>query len=586
FRFHSQAHPNPSVNWSAGLLGTLRIPNIMDNEVPNKPLDFYTCTFKKSKLDRFLGSDNQDEYFTTTQRLCIVYEILQTAQYGKRRKAQIGIDRLIEEEVYTAAFPLHEGDYRKPPNPVLPHCLNRRQVLYEYWARWSCWYKYQPLDHIREYFGEKIGIYFAWLGFYTGWLLPAAVVGFLVFLYGIFTIGEDGPTVICKKRLSSVNIKKKKEREKQQMSGMCIFLNSNLGFDIKLGPQLFDVFLFFCFILYMATCFGPNNNRAPDLFTSELLEHQTIRVADAGSIDPLVALASLSVVSVPSCVLSTPQVLALWVRVAPSKQKHTSPSRLLIALATNKRNCLRSKQACGTSSWRRIAEVVAHFDASRILNPQLIYHLTRIGLASTRARQHARLALKCDVLASNRFPKARFNAAVAWCTVTIFEAQHLFYTLEPLKELRLEYSAAPFPDLLVGAAILVLSAKQTQQSKYLLAFCSKLKAWWHRQKTKLVYRETLSRWEEDYQLIQNEGLFQEYLEMVLQFGFITIFVAAFPLAPLFALLNNWVEIRLDAQKFVCETRRSVPERAQNIGIWFSILELLSRIAVISNVSVL
>ena len=41
---------------------------------------------------------------------------------------------------------------------------------------------------------------------------------------------------------------------------------------------------------------------------------------------------------------------------------------------------------------------------------------------------------------------------------------------------------------------------------------------------------------------------------VLQFGFITIFVAAFPLAPFFALLNNWVEIRLDAQKFICETR--------------------------------
>ena len=58
---------------------------------------------------------------------------------------------------------------------------------------------------------------------------------------------------------------------------------------------------------------------------------------------------------------------------------------------------------------------------------------------------------------------------------------------------------------------------------------------------------------------------QEYLEMVLQFGFITIFVAAFPLAPLFALLNNWVEIRLDAQKFVCETRRAVAERAESIG---------------------
>ena len=70
---------------------------------------------------------------------------------------------------------------------------------------------------------------------------------------------------------------------------------------------------------------------------------------------------------------------------------------------------------------------------------------------------------------------------------------------------------------------------------------------------------------------------------VLQFGFITIFVAAFPLAPLFALLNNWVEIRLDAQKFVCETRRAVAERAENIGIWFSIMEMIAQLAVISNV---
>ena len=52
---------------------------------------------------------------------------------------------------------------------------------------------------------------------------------------------------------------------------------------------------------------------------------------------------------------------------------------------------------------------------------------------------------------------------------------------------------------------------------------------------------------------------------VIQYGFATIFVAAFPLAPFFALLNNWVEIRLDAHKFVAVFRRPVAERAQDIG---------------------
>lgn len=71
---------------------------------------------------------------------------------------------------------------------------------------------------------------------------------------------------------------------------------------------------------------------------------------------------------------------------------------------------------------------------------------------------------------------------------------------------------------------------------------------------------------------------------MLQFGFITIFVAAFPLAPFFALLNNWMEIRLDAQKLVCDTQRPVAERAKNIGVWFMILDSITTIACISNVS--
>lgn len=52
---------------------------------------------------------------------------------------------------------------------------------------------------------------------------------------------------------------------------------------------------------------------------------------------------------------------------------------------------------------------------------------------------------------------------------------------------------------------------------------------------------------------------------VIQFGMVTLFVASFPLAPLFALLNNIIEIRLDAKKFVTELRRPIAAKAKDIG---------------------
>lgn len=52
---------------------------------------------------------------------------------------------------------------------------------------------------------------------------------------------------------------------------------------------------------------------------------------------------------------------------------------------------------------------------------------------------------------------------------------------------------------------------------------------------------------------------------VIQYGFTTIFVAAFPLAPLLAFFSNMVEIRLDAIKMVRLQRRLVPRKTKDIG---------------------
>lgn len=71
---------------------------------------------------------------------------------------------------------------------------------------------------------------------------------------------------------------------------------------------------------------------------------------------------------------------------------------------------------------------------------------------------------------------------------------------------------------------------------------------------------------------------------VIQFGFVTLFVASFPLAPVLALVNNLFEIRVDAWKITTQFRRVVPEKAQDIGAWQPILQGVAILAVATNVS--
>ncbi|OXB55035.1 hypothetical protein ASZ78_006377 [Callipepla squamata] len=96
------------------------------------------------------------------------------------------------------------------------------------------------------------------------------------------------------------------------------------------------------------------------------------------------------------------------------------------------------------------------------------------------------------------------------------------------------------------------------------------------------------RWEQDYHLqpIGKLGLFYEYLEMVIQFGFVTLFVASFPLAPLLALINNMLEIRLDAWKLTTQFRRMVPQKAQDIGAWQPIMQGIAILAVVTNAMII
>ena len=90
--------------------------------------------------------------------------------------------------MYKSAYPLHDGDYDYHDSEENSVKMNERRLLYLEWATIRNWYKKQPLWLIKNYFGVKIGLYFAWLGFYTQMLIPASIVGLICFLFGLFTV--------------------------------------------------------------------------------------------------------------------------------------------------------------------------------------------------------------------------------------------------------------------------------------------------------------------------------------------------------------------------------------------------------------
>lgn len=65
-----------------------------------------------------------------------------------------------------------------------------------------------------------------------------------------------------------------------------------------------------------------------------------------------------------------------------------------------------------------------------------------------------------------------------------------------------------------------------------------------------------------------------------------MFVAAFPLGPLFALLSSAIRIRADAFNFVSQFRRPDIVHAKDIGAWFRILKLITKVSILVNAFVL
>lgn len=82
------------------------------------------------------------------------------------------------------------------------------------------------------------------------------------------------------------------------------------------------------------------------------------------------------------------------------------------------------------------------------------------------------------------------------------------------------------------------------------------------------------------------GTFEDYLEIFLQFGYVFLFSAAYPLAGFWALVNNVIEIRTDGFKLCKLHQRPFTQPASSIGAWQTAFELMSIIAVMTNCGII
>ena len=122
-------------------------------------LSKYDCTmpFKCYAADMY-------DQFNSRQHISIVLETL---------NQELDMDYMRKSGVIVDHFPVH-----MPERELIEVSWN------EYRWRLSAGMIFtgfmrnmQPINFIKDYYGEKFGFYFAWLIHYTGWLIPIAVVG-------------------------------------------------------------------------------------------------------------------------------------------------------------------------------------------------------------------------------------------------------------------------------------------------------------------------------------------------------------------------------------------------------------------------
>ncbi|XP_076602096.1 anoctamin-1a isoform X2 [Chaetodon auriga] len=552
--------------------------------------------FSREKQHLFDLSD-RDKFFDSKTRSSIVYEVLKRTRCT-RAKYSMGITSLLANGVYTSAYPLHDGDIEGVNAEP-----NDRKLLYEEWASYSVFYKYQPVGLIRKYFGEKVGLYFAWLGVYTQMLIPAAIVGVIVFLYGCATVDDNIPSMeICDPR-NNITMCPLCDHACSywRLVTACGTARASHLFDNP-ATVFFSIFMALWAVLFMEhwkrrqmrlnyvwdlTGFGEeeeDHNRAEYEFR---VMQKTVRQEHS---TPKGDKVKLTCTDRLPAYLTTVVMMGFMISVTFAIVFGVILYRISIKAALH----MSTYPAARSNIRATVKTTAAIINLIIIIILDEIYAviarwLTTLEVPKTDKSFEERLIFKTFIL---KF----VNAFTPIVYLAFFRGRlvgrpgNYLYVVGSYRMEECAHAGC-LMELCIQLCITMLGKQLIQNNLFEIGI-PKLKKLLRRRKSELDSKQeeelskTLQRHEKDHILGPFVGLSPEYMEMIIQFGMVTLFVASFPLAPLFALLNNIIEIRLDAKKFVMELRRPIAAKAKDIGIWYNLLRGLSKVAVIVNAFVI
>ncbi|KAM9401929.1 anoctamin-6-like isoform 2-T2 [Salvelinus alpinus] len=568
-----------------------------------KETEYFTAPFEKDRLEYFYVKD-RDLFFTPSMRSRMAYYILSRAPYEVRGNIKkFGVTKLLDGGVYKAAYPLH--DCRFNVRSKEDECPNERYLLYNEWAHPKSFYKMQPLDLIRKYYGEKIGIYFAWLGFYTAMLALAAIVGLGCFIYGYTTQETStwskevcdpliGGNIVmcpqCDKECTYWRLNSTCESSKK----LCIFDNY--------GTLVFAVFMAIWVTVFLEFWKRYQAELEYEWDTVEFLEQEEQPRPEYEAkcnherINPVTRVKEkVPYTTCGRCIrvsLGIGTVL-FWIVLILASVVAIIVYRLAVffSFSTRLQSDLKElepfKEYVTAQMATSVTASIISFVVIMVLNilyERVAIWITDFELPRTRTDYENSLTLKMFLFQFVNYYSSCFYIAFAKGKVVGYPGQPV-YLLGKYRNEECDPGGCLIELTTQLTVIMGGKAIWNNIQEVLLPWMKNLI---FRYCTRVGSEKVIPRWEQDYQLqpIGKLGLFYEYLEMVIQFGFVTLFVASFPLAPVLALVNNLFEIRVDAWKIITQFRRMVPEKAQDIGAWQPILQGVAILAVASNAMII